>query len=683
MVNHLFAYDSQVGELLRLIEPSLKEMTTGFVKRFYQRISQQEKAAIILQRLTSEEFSSLQKAQAKHLLFLLSPDLKFEEHLKKTQRMGHAHEMVGVDLPTLLESYHLYQQEIEALVAFFSLQHEQQTYLYQAIQKRLMIDMEEQIKIHYQVDFDAGLFLENFDREIRKAGNLPDFLDSAMKNLLKLDGVVAGLFLRPDAQGDLQIEATSGQRGYQYAEYMYTGRIPFLQINENELGGQGPAGLAWRTGEIQTSVAYPLSNALRAWTLVGEKLGFRSNVAIPLLDDNDRPFAILSMYSSWPGFFETPTRQILLRHIQQALSHVFSLCEKGKVLTVEERQYYCELLEKDQIEFYYQPIIELETGDLISVEALARLRAPNGDIISPGLFLPALGKSDLLVLFKQGLFQVSQAVSSWKKLGIDIRVNLNLPAEGLYDPTYREILFKALENEELSPQNLQLEILESQGLGDLSKRDECLSAFRQAGLKIAQDDLGSGYSSLLRMDSIQFDAVKIDQGLVRGAVKDPQKALEFVYHLTRLVQGLGLPVTVEGLESYGLIEAAAILGAHYGQGYGIAKPMRAHELLGWIREFQYFVDFQNPSTPLGALAGYLLWDQQLSTLTHWPDLIEDFVRTPCLVQRYIDHSAENFRLQSMLDSNHACALRGSLSSMYQRTKRALINQLAHDWISSL
>ena len=675
------AYDKEVSEILRRISAYAQRATTDFSGYFYSTLTHRPLTAAILNRLSAEERAHLQLKQARHLSQLMSPTLTAADHFKRAQQVGHVHEMVGIELPTLLEAYHLYQLEIRRILPQSGLEPGEQERLGQALQLRLMLDMEAQISSHYRTERATAAFLSTFDEAVRDIGNLPDLLQSAMQQISDVEGIVACLFLRPDAQGVLQIEAAGCSAGPQYAENMQNSRIPFIEVHPSTPAGQGPAGVAWRSGNIQIAESYDFDEHLRPWQEVGLELGFRSSAAVPLHDDSAQPFAMLSLYSQWPGFFNTPARQTILRHIQQVLSHAVLRCEQGLVIPVQRRREYRRRLEQGAMRLHYQPIIDLRTGQVQHVEALARLYSADGATVPPGEFLPAFGKSDQLRLFQQGLAQLCRDSRRWSDHGLRVSVSLNLPAEGLTDDAYRDSLFEALQAGETDPSQLRLEILESHEPVDLDKRDSRLAELRQAGFSIVQDDLGSGHSSLLRMDRIAFDEVKIDQGLVRNALGTPQRALDFIYHLTRLAHGFGVPVTVEGLESRGLLEAAAILGADHGQGYGIARPMPACKLPEWHEQFVYDIDPQHPSTPLGALAGYLLWDQQLAALTRWPDLIEDFVRSPCLVQRYINgQDLRDSPLQSLLQSNHACALRGQDSAMYTHTKNELIRKLGEEWL---
>lgn len=121
----------------------------------------------------------------------------------------------------------------------------------------------------------------------------------------------------------------------------------------------------------------------------------------------------------------------------------------------------------------------------------------------------------------------------------------------------------------------------------------------------------------------------MDKGLVQGTPHRPQRALEFMLYLTRLVHAFDMRLTVEGLEHRGLIEAALILGADHGQGYAIARPMPIQSVPEWGRGFRYEMDPCRPRTALGALATYLLWDMQATAepVTHGADAAFDARQT--------------------------------------------------------
>jgi EAL domain-containing protein (putative c-di-GMP-specific phosphodiesterase class I) len=347
------------------------------------------------------------------------------------------------------------------------------------------------------------------------------------------------------------------------------------------------------------------------------------------------------------------------------------------------RRNYRQHLDRGAVEMLYQPIIDLRSGKLHSLEALARLRETDDRLIAPAAFLPAFGNAGLLRLFQLGLEQICRDVRTWRDEDPDLNlsVGLNLPPDGLTQDAYRESVFETLARWNLPTSVLTLEMLEGKESLDIARRDARIAEFQKAGIRIAQDDLGSGHSSLLRMDRVPCDRVKIDQGLVRGTLKRPVRALEFIYHLTLLAQGFGAPVTVEGLEDIGLIEAAAILGADHGQGYGISRPMPAQDVMLWSRRWSFPIDPEQPRTALGALAGYLLWDHKLGMLSDWPDLAATFIKEPWLVHRYLECGASaDPELPSLLERTQILALQGQRSPKYTKMRKELIERLGENWL---
>ena len=289
----------------------------------------------------------------------------------------------------------------------------------------------------------------------------------------------------------------------------------------------------------------------------------------------------------------------------------------------------------------------------------------------------------MLRLFQLGLEQVCRDARTWIEQNppFHLLVSINLPPDGLTQDAYRDSVFEILSRWGVPSTALELEVLETKESLDTAKRDARIAEFQQAGIRIAQDDLGSGHSSLTRMDRLPCDRVKIDQALVRGTLKRPVRALEFIYHLTLLAQGFGAQVTVEGLEDEGLIEAATILGADHGQGYGIARPMSTREVMPWSEKWSFPIDPEQPRTALGAMAGYLLWNHKLSTLSDLPEFAAQFIKEAWLVHRYLKNSEKSDpELSMMLERTQIVALKGQNSAKYRQMRKELIERLGQIWL---
>ncbi len=672
------AYGPTAEQALQGLAERARPVVAEFVEVFYRSLQQSEQTQQVLSRLTTEEFAHLRERQARHLLMFLEPTLTAEQHRARAQAVGRVHALVGVELIWLIEAYNLYQQALHHLLP--SADNSAQISVQKILDRRLLLDLEAQGAGYRQLDDELTKVLVQIQRQIQTAPSATDLYRSAIEGLCSIDGISASFVGRAGRQHMLEIEASHGPQAQTYLDAMQAGRIPVINLDPDlDESLRGPTARAWHSGDIQTVCSFALDDATSQWNPVGANLGFRSHAVIPLTDDTGQAFAVVNVYSRWPGFFCASSRRIFLECLQQPLSLAAQQHAQGRVIPHAQRRHYVDLLRAERVQMLYQPIVDLRTGHLVKVEALARLIDIDGTLISPARFLNAFGSADLLRLFEVGIHQVCAVRRGWEQAGIAVRISLNLPPQGIGDSRYHDALFATIEQCGADPAWFEIEILESMDAPlDAAARDRFFQNLRLCGISVVQDDLGSGHSSLLRMESMPFDGVKIDQGLVlRASHKDPQRALEFIYHLTHLAHALKVPVTVEGLEHQGLIEAAAMLGADFGQGYGLARPMSADRLVDWATQFRYDVDVNAPRTPLGALAGYLLWDRELGALGRWPDMMEQFVRTPCMVQRFIERTGlQDPDLEDLIAKNQALAIQGNAGKLYQRTRQEVIARLS-------
>ncbi len=688
---NLSSYDSAYGEDVAAIladpaiQGAVEEASARFADRFYDALFRRDSTSQILSRLEPAEVAHLKRRFAQHFALLLSPNLTKYAHYSWARKIGVVHERIGLDLPTLLEAYHSYQDEVLALVRAWlpgDAQCRQRELLASALLRRTMLDMEAQSLSHDEAHGKLSAIISRLTRLVREAANPADFLQGCVDTLARVDGVDVCLVARPDSQGVLRVEVIGGAVGVRYLEHIGSAGCPPMRVRGRGAIANGTVAHAWRDGVPQVCAAISLDATWEPWEAALADLSLRSAAAVPLVDESGQSYSLLLLFSRWPSFFNAIARWDMLRHIQQLLGHAAVRIEHGAVVAASQREIYRRRLRDGAVRMVYQPIVDLQAGTVGHLEALARLVAPDGSIIPPGEFLPALGNNDLLQLFELGLHQVCRDLHAWRDGvgGWEPSVSINLPADAITDDVYRDVLLETVAKAGIPPARIHLEVLETQDCVSFDERKGRIMALRSAGFRVVQDDLGSGHSSLLRLNAIPFDGVKIDQGLVRSAFEDPSRALEFICHLTALAKNFGITVTVEGLEDPALVEAAAVLGAEQGQGYAIARPMPAEEVLPWRERFRWNIDPKSPRTPLGAFAGYLLWGQQHKALEHWPELVGHFVRFPCAVQRYIDHHGlQGSALQELLKEHHAVAANGTSSPEFRRTGHDLKVLLGLHW----
>ncbi len=225
-------------------------------------------------------------------------------------------------------------------------------------------------------------------------------------------------------------------------------------------------------------------------------------------------------------------------------------------------------------ELRYQPLVDLETGELVSFEALAQWRHPTRGSVSPVLFVPVLEELNLMHGFGAwALHRACEDAAAWPQ---PVRVGVNV--SGRQIDTLLEAVRRALASSGLAPGRLELEITETAALegGDEARR--VLDAVRALGVRIALDDFGTGYSSLSHLMSLPLDKVKIDKSFTQQLGLN-RKADLLVASIARLSSQLGMRVTFEGIETQEMLEHARAVGvAAEGQGWLFGRATANAEL---------------------------------------------------------------------------------------------------------
>lgn len=249
----------------------------------------------------------------------------------------------------------------------------------------------------------------------------------------------------------------------------------------------------------------------------------------------------------------------------------------------------------NQFCLYYQPKVNLKTGQVTGVEALIRWQHPERGIIPPAEFLPILASDELEIRIGNWVIeQAWQQLSNWHKAGFTLEMSVNISAYHLLSPEFTEHLHATLaRNPLINSHFLQLEILESTALDDISAVTRVIKTCRDVlGISTALDDFGTGYSSLAHLRYLPVDAVKIDKGFVRDMLDDPDD-YAIVESVIGLSQAFGNEVIAEGIEMPEQGLTLLLLNCHLAQGFAIAKPMPADELPAWINNYRPFSSWQS------------------------------------------------------------------------------------------
>ncbi|WP_372972956.1 putative bifunctional diguanylate cyclase/phosphodiesterase [Marinobacter sp.] len=242
-------------------------------------------------------------------------------------------------------------------------------------------------------------------------------------------------------------------------------------------------------------------------------------------------------------------------------------------------------LRHDWVEPFLQPLVNLQSGEVDAFEALCRIRHPDLGLISPGLFIPVAEETGLIGALSDAMLLKTLPLMNDPLLtqvyGEHFSVSLNLSPAQLHDPAMADHLIRELHRAGVDPRRLKVEITETAVMADASIAMVVMKELRRAGISVALDDFGAGYSSLGYLRQLPLDQLKIDRSLVSGIDSDSEKRAIMEMILT-LCERLSLSVVVEGIEDERELSCLVGMGAHVGQGFLFSRPLPRDELVARV-----------------------------------------------------------------------------------------------------
>jgi EAL domain-containing protein (putative c-di-GMP-specific phosphodiesterase class I) len=240
-------------------------------------------------------------------------------------------------------------------------------------------------------------------------------------------------------------------------------------------------------------------------------------------------------------------------------------------------------LEQRELVLYYQPQIDLQSGEVVGVEALLRWQHPQRGMIAPGDFIPLAEESGLIVPIGAWIIdEVCQQAAAWERDGLPpLRVAVNVSARQLTQEQFAAHVAAALERSGLNPARLDLEITESMMMHDQQAHRAQLEQVHALGVQVSIDDFGTGYSSLAYLQQFPVDCLKIDQSFVRTLDAEPAAAADptaLVQTIVTLARNFRLRVIAEGIETPRQRDFLRQIGCDEGQGYLFGRPLPAADL---------------------------------------------------------------------------------------------------------
>ncbi len=235
-------------------------------------------------------------------------------------------------------------------------------------------------------------------------------------------------------------------------------------------------------------------------------------------------------------------------------------------------------IEGGGISLHFQPTVDVRSGRIRGVEALARWEHPVHGMIHPDEFIPMAEHAGLISgLTASILVQAIAAVSELDRDGHHLNVSVNISRLDLLDDALPELIEETLERFVFPAKRLTIEITESSLDEDPIRAARCVDRIRAKGVRISIDDFGVGYSSLSQLLGIPVDELKVDRAFMSGLDRDP-RAQAIVRSAVQLGRALGLSVVAEGIEEVRVLEVLRGYGVDIGQGTLISRPLPAREL---------------------------------------------------------------------------------------------------------
>ncbi|MGR8932463.1 MAG: putative bifunctional diguanylate cyclase/phosphodiesterase, partial [Gammaproteobacteria bacterium] len=252
-------------------------------------------------------------------------------------------------------------------------------------------------------------------------------------------------------------------------------------------------------------------------------------------------------------------------------THVYSEdLQQSQALTqnVYWKDVLTQAMETEQLIFYYQPVVDIQTGRTCYCEALLRLRMADGRIAAPGEFLPTAERSGLI--YALDCYVVSILLKDLLK-NPHKHLSINLSTAALNDFGWTTPLIDAVKQEKLDPKRVIFEITETAVIADVKKAKQIVQAIIDLGFEFSVDDFGAGFSSLYYLKQLPVHCVKIDQSLVKDIVTN-QEDHDFVQALVTMIHVYGKKVVVEGVEDLETLNLLKDMHVDMVQGYYLGRP---------------------------------------------------------------------------------------------------------------
>ncbi|MGA9872511.1 MAG: EAL domain-containing protein [Rhodococcus sp. (in: high G+C Gram-positive bacteria)] len=346
--------------------------------------------------------------------------------------------------------------------------------------------------------------------------------------------------------------------------------------------------------DVDTATAGPVDTGRPTGALLAalRKNGFRSYAAIPLFGRESVPIGTLCLLDTRPHVISPDKFRLFEQLAVMVEEHLDFQRDRTRVAVASAS--VAELtaaVDDGQITPWYEPIVDLRSGSVHALEALARWAHPTRGLVPPGAFIEQMENTDLIV--DLDLHILDRALSDFGKWIVeypDLKLSVNISGHHLERPDCVERIVRAVDASSVAAESVVLEITETaRGIG-VRREARIVDALRAEGFTVMLDDLGSGWSPIPRLTQMSIDGFKLDRSVAAALHTKIGDAM--AHAMVHFAGELGHSVVLEGLENRSRLERATRLGFEYGQGHCFSKAVAAEDVAqlladrqesGWLR----------------------------------------------------------------------------------------------------
>lgn len=270
---------------------------------------------------------------------------------------------------------------------------------------------------------------------------------------------------------------------------------------------------------------------------------------------------------------------------RQGRNHLFFYkpqIAQNQRLDVNLRNQFQQAIDQQQLELFYQPIVDLKTGKVVAAEALMRWQIHEGNYVPPAKFIPMAETTGQIIPASQWAFaQACDDLRTMLQQQSDLQVCVNLSAVQFSRANFFEQIVATIDEHQLTNAQVELELTESVLMDDSEHAIALINRFREAGLSMTIDDFGTGFSSLSYLKKLPVNKLKIDRAFIQEIINKPSDEA-IVRGILAMARQLNIAVVAEGIETKEQAVRLAELGCDYGQGYYFAKPMPLNQFMEFL-----------------------------------------------------------------------------------------------------